>query len=49
MLKYIFETNFLIDRSDIDILLKKAKKSLSNGNEKSKKLLEDKINYAEKS
>ncbi len=49
MLKYIFETNFLIDRSDIDILLKKAKKSLSNGDEKSKKLLEDKINYAEKS
>lgn len=49
MLKYIFETNFLIDRSNIDILVKKAKESILKSNDKDKNgLLQDKIEYAEK-
>lgn len=49
MLKYIFETNFLIDRSNIDILVKKAKESISKSTDKEKNsLLQSKIDYAEK-
>ena len=49
MLKFVFETNFLIDRSNIDILVKKAKESISKSTDKEKnKLLQDKIDYAQK-
>lgn len=46
-LRYVFETNFILDRANIDVLIKKAKEAIKNSKDESKnKLLENKIEYA---
>lgn len=46
-LRYVFETDFILDRANIDVLIKKAKEALKNSKDENKnKLLKSKVEYA---